>query len=242
MRDPHATEPELSDFPLLQEARAHWAGGRLDAALDAFVRAVDQRPRNVKALLEAARAFGSRHEIARGEELLDRAGALAGDDPRVAPVIAQSYRLIFRPRRAIEALERLRASPRGLEAGMMAELATLYEQTDEVEKAHAAIAECVDRARGHDEPRVVLARIERRRGNHAEAERILLDITSRRGHAVLHAQAWGELCQLRDRQGDYDGAVAAIERAKGLLRAMPEARRLSQQALVNNEVLRRLYE
>jgi tetratricopeptide (TPR) repeat protein len=242
MPESHPADPDLSDFPLLQEARAHWSGGRLDAALDAFGRAVDQRPRNVKGLLEAARAFGSRHEIARAEELLDRAHALAGHDARVAPVIAQSYRMVFRPRRAVEALERLRATPRGLEPGMLAQLATLYEQSDQVGAAHAAIAECVDRAPGHDEPRVVLARIERRRGNYTEAERILLDITSRAVHPVLHVQAWGELCQLRDWQGDYDGAVAAIERAKALLRAMPEARRLSQQALVNNEVLRQLYE
>lgn len=233
--------PQLSDLPLLREARAHWAAGRLDAAIELFLRAVDQHPRNVKALLEAGRALGGRHEIARAEALLSRADDLAGGDPRVAPVIAQSYRLIFRPHRAIAAFERLRALPAGLPPNMLADLATLYEQTDQVEKAHAAISECVDRAPGHDEPRLVLARIERRRGEHAAAERILLDITSRVGHPALMVQAWGELCQLRDRQGDYDGAVAAIERAKSLLRTMPEAERLSKQALVNNEVLRRIY-
>lgn len=237
-----ATSPvDLSDLPLLRDARTHWSAGRLDPAIELFLRAVDQNPRNVKALLEAARALGGRHEIGRAEELLGRADHLAGGDPRVAPVIAQSYRLIFRPHRAIAAFERLLTLPAGLAPNMLADLATLYEQTDQVDKAYAAIRECVERATGHDEPRLVLARIERRRGDHAAAERILLDITSRGGNPALLVQAWGELSQLRDRQGDYDGAVAAIERAKSLLRALPDAERLSKQALVNNEVLGRIY-
>jgi tetratricopeptide (TPR) repeat protein len=241
MPPPDQPPPDLSDLPVLAEARAHWAAGRLVAAADLFRRAVENHPRNVKALLEAARALGQRHEIARAEELLARAESIAGGDARVAPVIAQSYKLIYRPRRAIEAFERLRGSAVGLPPNMLAELATLYEQVGDVEKAFAAISECVERAPGHDEPRLVLARVQRRRGKAADAEKTLLDITSRPNHPMLHVQAWGELCQLRDRQGDYDGAVAAIERAKVILRATPEAQRLSQQALVHNEVLRRLY-
>ena len=242
MRQPEQTAAELSDVPLLREARALWERGKLDAALDAFRRVVDQHPRNVKALLEAARAFGGRHEIAAAERLLDLAESLAGDDPRVAPVIAQSYKLIFRPHRATAALERLRSRPGvGLAPDMLAELATLYEQVGRVDDAYGAITECVERAPGQDEPRLVLARLERRRGNTAAADRILLDITSRAGHPILHVRAWGELCQLRDGEGDYDGAVAAIERAKTILRAMPEAVAHSKRALVNNEVLRQLY-
>lgn len=238
-----APAPDLSDFPRLAEARAHWAGSRLDAALAAFDRALRERPDNVKALLEAARAFGMRHEIARAEELLGRAERLGGNDPRVAPVIAQTYKLVFRPPRAIELFERLRAGPGGLAPNMLAELATLYEQTDQVEAAHGAISECVVRAPGHPEPLLVLARVERRRGNPSAAEKILLDLTARAGsHPLLLVQAWGELCQIRDRQEDYAGAVAAIERAKFILREMPEAKRLAQQARVNNAVLGRIYE
>jgi tetratricopeptide (TPR) repeat protein len=239
--DASGKDDSLADFPLLREARAQWDRGQLDAALDTFNRAVAKRPGNVKALLEAARALGQRHEVARAEQLLLRAEALAGDDARVAPVLAQSYRFVHRPHRAVAAFERLRGAPGGLPPNMLAELATLYEQLGEVDKAHAAIAECVDRSPGHDEPLVVLARVERRRGNPDAAERLLLGVTSRRAHPMLHVQAWGELCQLRDRRGDYDGAVAAIEQAKSILRATPEAQRLSRQALANNEVLRQLY-
>ena len=170
---------ELTDFPLLREARGHWDAGRLDAALGLFSRALDREPRNVKALLEAARAYGARHEVARAEELIARAEALAGDDPRVATAVAQSYRFAHRPARAVAALERLRALPAGLAPNMLAELATLYEQAGELEKAYEAIAACVDRAAGHDEPRLVLARIQRQRGELAEAERVLLDVASR---------------------------------------------------------------
>jgi tetratricopeptide (TPR) repeat protein len=236
-----ATPPELSDFPLLRDARALWDAAKLDAALEAFERAVAAQPQNVKAVLEAARAFGVRHELGRAEALIRRAEELGGSDARVAPVVAQSYKLLYRPRRAIEALERLRKQPGGLAPNMLAELATLYEQTGQADLAHAAISECVERALGHDEPRLVLARVLRARGDGAASESILNDITSKAGHPMLLVQAWGELCQLRDRQGDYDGAVAAIEKAKTILRQVPEAQRLSKQALVNNEVLRQLY-
>jgi hypothetical protein len=242
MTDAGERAPELADYPLLREARSLWDGGRLDEALDAFRRAVDREPRNVKALLEAARALGGRYEVAEAERLLDRADALAGDDPRVGPVIAQSYKFLYRPSRAIAALERLRSSPGGLAPDMLAELAALYEQTGRVREAREAIGECVGRAPGRPEPRLVLARVERRLGNAAEAEAILAGLTAGGGPPMLHVRAWAEWCELRDRQGDYDGAVAAIERAKALLRATPEAVRLSQRALAHNEVLRRLYE
>ena len=49
---------QLSDFGTLQKARALWAKHDLDSALDAFDMAIRERPGSLRALLEAARAFG----------------------------------------------------------------------------------------------------------------------------------------------------------------------------------------
>jgi tetratricopeptide (TPR) repeat protein len=199
----HAGEspPDLADFPLLREARSLWDGGRLEEALGAFRRAVDREPRNVKALLEAARALGARYEVAEAERLLDRADALAGDDPRVGAVYALSYRFLHRPGRGVEALEPLRSRPGGLAPDVLAELATLYEQAGRVREARDAIGECIDRAPGHPEPRLVLARLERRLGHTADAESILSELTGGGGPPALGGRAGGVWCELRDRGG-----------------------------------------
>ena len=234
-------QPEFDDFPLLAGARRAWDAHRLDDALATFTDAVESRPRNVKALLEGARAFGLRFEIARAEEWLDRAQRLAGADPRVTSLVAQTYRLIHRPQRALELLERLNRDG-GLAPDMLAELAMLYEQTNQVDRAVQLIRECIAQAPQAPEPRLVLARLLRRAGSATDAEAVLHDLARRPdAHPMLLVQVWGELCQLRDRQGDYDGAVAAIETAKGILRPMPEARRLARHALANNDVLGQLY-
>jgi tetratricopeptide (TPR) repeat protein len=233
--------PEVDDFPQLAAARQLWEARRLDDALAQFAVAVDTRPRNVKALLEGARAFGQRHEIARAEEWLDRVGQLAGDDPRVAPVVAQTYRHIYRPHRAMEIFQRLHRAG-GLAPNMLGELALLYEQTNQIAQAEDLMREVVAAAPQAPEPRLVLARILRRAGKTEEALTLLNDLTSSSGaHPLLLAQAWGELCQLLDQQQDYDGAVAAIEKSKGILRALPESQRLARQALANNDVLGQLY-
>ena len=66
-QDASPAAPDLSDLPQLAEARGLWDAGRLEEALAAFERVVERHPRHVKALLEAARALGMRHEIARAE-------------------------------------------------------------------------------------------------------------------------------------------------------------------------------
>ena len=234
-------QPEFDDFPLLASARRSWDAHQLDDALNLFMAAVESRPRNVKALLEGARAFGLRYEILRAEEWIDRVARLAGSDPRVTSLVAQTYRLIHRPQRALELLERLHLDGQ-LAPDMLAELAMLYEQTNQVDRGVQLIRECIAQAPQAPEPLLVLARLLRRAGGATEAGTVLHDLANRpEAHPMLLVQVWGELCQLRDRQGDYDGAVAAIENAKGILRAMPEAQRLARQALANNDVLGQLY-
>lgn len=225
-------DAQLEDFRALAKARAFWGQGRLDDALAAFEHALRERPSNVKALLEAARAFGGRHEIARAEAYLDRARSLAGDDRRVAPLIAQSYARIFRPRRAIELLQDLPDAP----PPVLAELATLYEQMDRLEDALNVIERCISAAPSAAAPRVLKGRILRRLQRGDAAKTALKPFVDHPEPSV-QAEAWTELCYVLEAQGDADGAADAIERAHQVARDLPQTAALAAQGRANNAAL-----
>lgn len=236
------SELDLSDFATLAEGRAHWQAQRTEIALELFERAVAESPRSIRALCEAARAFGMRFEVNKALDYLSRASELGGNDPRVAIVLARTYALIFRPEKAIETYEALRRRVGHLEAAALAELAELYEQVNQTDRALSAITESVARAHNQPEPQLIMARVQRRLKNDVAAERLLIGIVQRNdaGPTVL-AHAWTELGQLRDSQCDFDGAIEAIENAKRILRQLPEATRLLQKALNHNEIFRQIY-
>jgi tetratricopeptide (TPR) repeat protein len=239
MVDPN--QLQTADFALLQQARALWAQRRWDAALEQFAQALQAQPDNVRAMIEFARALGQRYEIGRAEGLLQRATALAGSNPQVAPLIAQSYRLVHRPWQAIEALERLRVAD-ALPAPLLGELAVLYEQTNQLDLALAVINQCVEQVSGQAEPKLVLARIQRLRGELPVAESLLRELLSEPDAApLLRVRVAAELCHLRDETGDYDAAVAAIEQAKQILRDSPQVQELSRRAELLNQTFRQLY-
>ena len=225
-------DAQLEDFPTLAKARSLWDRGRLDAALAAFDAALREQPHNVKALLEAARAFGGRHEIARAETLLDRARAIGGADKRIAPVIAQSYGRIFRPARAIALLEAMDETP----APITAELATLYEQAGRLDDALATIEKCIAAAPSAAPPQAVRGRILRRMGRNERAKAVLRPLT-RSQDALARAETWTELSYLLEAEGDPDAAADAIERAHDIARRSPGAAQLAARARANNAAL-----
>jgi tetratricopeptide (TPR) repeat protein len=230
-----------ADFPLLQRARDLWARGSFDTAVEQYQAAVEAEPDNVRAIVECARALGQRYEIGRAETLLQRAVDLAGADREVAPWIAQSYRLLHRPFQAIAAFESLRGSG-ALPLPLLGELAVLYEQTNQLQKAVEAISECVEGAPGQVEPRLVLARIQRIRGELQVAETLLDDLVRRAdAPAMLRVRAWTEMSHLRDQFGQYDAAIAAIEQAKQILRRGSHTEELARRGAALNEAFRRLY-
>lgn len=232
---------ELDDFAKLADARRLWHGSQREAAVLAYEAACRERPRNLRALLEAARALGQRFHIVRAEELLARAAELGGEDLRVGPQLAQSYAQIYRPHQAIRCYERLQA--RGpLPPPALAHLATICEQVNRVEQANAAIEQCLTAAGDRPEPRLIQARLWRRAGRLDEAAATLAALVER-GDVPPPALAdvWAEWAQVKDRLGDYDGAVDAIEQTKRIVREMPEARELVQKSLINNQVFAEMH-
>ncbi|SEA64600.1 tetratricopeptide repeat-containing sulfotransferase family protein [Rubrimonas cliftonensis] len=227
---------ETADFPELAAARALWSADRRDAALAAFAAAAGARPRNVKALLEAARAHGACFEIARAERLLEQAQAVGGGDPRVATAIAASYGRIFRERRAIALLEAMAPRP----PAARAELAALYERIGRLDAALDEIEAC--RAAAPDAPELLLAlgRVLRRKGDARPAAAALRRALALSSAPPLAAEAWSELSYLHDAAGEFDAAAAAIDRAHAVIRAGPDIARLLAQAAANNRAVERL--
>ena len=66
-----------TDLPALQLARQLWGQSRWDEATASFVRIAAEHPRNLHALVDAARALGDRLQIRRARELVDKLSALA---------------------------------------------------------------------------------------------------------------------------------------------------------------------
>ena len=103
MRNAPRPNPLGDDLLLLHQARKLWMEGKREQSLARFSDAVAQHPLSVRALIEAARVCGQAHEISKAEGYLADAIELAGDSPQQAPLIAQSYRMMHRPEKAIAA-------------------------------------------------------------------------------------------------------------------------------------------
>src|SRR5258705_2204972 len=134
------------DVPELQRARALWQMNRFEEALGLFEMAVRKYPQNLVALVDASRALGARFEITRAEAMLDRLMQLGTRNPKVLHLAGQSYRMIFRPEKAMQCFERVLEVTREIPDAQL-ELAVLYERPHRVAETLAPIGGCL-----HTEP------------------------------------------------------------------------------------------
>jgi tetratricopeptide (TPR) repeat protein len=206
-----------SGIALLQRARSLWQQERYPDALRFFDRAVAQQPNDPVTLADAARAWGARFEIAKAEELLRRLEEIAGDDPAIWLLAGQSYRMIFRPERAMNCLERVIRHD-SVSPDAMLELAMLYERRHRLDEAAGLVERCLGEHPQYDAARIIQARLWRRL-KRADEARPLLDgiIANRQAHWVVRSQAYAELAQLYDVGGDYDRAIETVTRGKRIL-------------------------
>src|ERR1051325_11608691 len=113
------------DVPELQKARTLWQLNRFDEALELFESAVRKYPQNLVALVDASRALGARFEITRAEAILDRLMKIGSSNPELLHLAGQSYRMIFRPDKAIACLQRVVGMTKEIPDAFL-ELAVLY--------------------------------------------------------------------------------------------------------------------
>jgi thioredoxin-like negative regulator of GroEL len=204
--------------PELRQARGLWQLNRFDEAIDSFEKAVRKYPQNLVALVDASRALGARFEITRAEALLDRLAKLAANNPQLMHLAGQSYRMIFRPDKAIQCFERVLRLTRSLSDACL-ELAVLYERRHRVAEALALIEDCLRAEPDYLEAELFKARLLRRMKETAAADTVFRKLAENdEALPLVRAQAWTEIAQKLDREGDYDGAMAAMVKAKELLR------------------------
>lgn len=207
------------DVPELRQARALWQTGRFDDALGLFEAAVRRYPQNLVALVDASRAFGARFEIKKAEEMLDRLAKLGKHNVEVMHLAGQSYRMIFRPEKAIKCFERALAVTRR-NPDTFLELAVLYERRHRLAEALTMIEDCLRAEPSYDEARLFKGRLLRRLKETAAAEALFRKLADdEQAHPLVRAQAWAEIAQTLDKAGDYDGAMRAMTQCKDLVRA-----------------------
>jgi tetratricopeptide (TPR) repeat protein len=200
--------------PRLQAARRFWNEGQQADALVLFDESVRREPDNVQAYIGAARAYADKFDFPRMDHVLAKLLGRAPQHPGVHHYIAETYALLKQPERAIAAYETAAQLP-GAGPPTWMELASLYERAHRLDEAEELIERTV--RSGYDPPLVPLVRgrIQRRQNRPAEAEATLRTLIARiPTDSKWACQAWGELALMKDREGDYDGAVAAIESCK----------------------------
>ena len=218
-RHPLTTIPGLGvDLPELRRARTLWGLNRFDAALELFEDAARQHPQNLVALTDASRALGARFEISRAEAMLDQVMKLGAQRPDILHLAGQSYRMIFRPEKAMECFQRVLAMTRAIPDAYL-ELAILYERRHRIEEAHTLIEDCLRAAPDYLEPQLFKARLLRRMKDEAASDALLRQLSgNEQAHPLVRAQAWAELAQQHDRHQDYEPAMQAMLKCKEILR------------------------
>ena len=234
-RRPPSVIPGLGvDVRELQKARALWQANRYDEALALFEKAVRKYPQNLVALVDASRALGARFEITRAEAMLDRLIKLAAHNPQLMHLAGQSYRMIFRPEKAIQCFERVVAMTKGIPDAAL-ELAVLYERRHRVAEAYSLIEDCLLAEPDYLEAELFKGRLLRRLKDATGAEAIFRKLaSSNEAHPFVRCQAWTEIAQKLDREGDYDGAMAAMLQGKQFLLAEEGPFRKESDALLGH--------
>ncbi len=228
---PHIIPGLGVDVPELRHARALWQANQFDDALLLFEAAVRKYPQNLVALVDASRALGARFEIGKAEPLLDRLSKLGAHNPELMHLAGQSYRMIFRPEKAMRCFQRALSVTKQLPDAQL-ELAVLYERRHRVAEALALIEDCLRGDPEYLEAELFKGRLLRRLKETANAEEVFRALAqNEQAHPLVRAQAWNEIAQKLDHDGDYDGAMLAQLNCKEILRSSEGALLQESEAL-----------
>lgn len=205
------------DVPELKRARALWQLNRFDEALELFEAAVRKYPQNLVALVDASRALGARFEITRAEAILDRLMKAAKNNPKLLHLAGQSYRMIFRPDKAIACFQRVLAMTKDIPDAQL-ELAVLYERRHKLSEAYSLIEGCLRADPDYLEAEFFRAGLLRRLKDEPAADAALRKLAENSdADPQVRAQAFAAIAHILDRKGDYDGSMSAMLECKKIL-------------------------
>ena len=222
------------DLPELRRARALWGMNRTEEALGLFEQTVKTHPQNLVALVDASRALGARFEIQRAELMLDRLMKVGLQRPDILHLAGQSYRMIYRPDKAIDCFRRVLAMTKEIPDACL-ELAILYERRHRVSEAYSLIEDCLRAAPDYLEACLFKGRLLRRLKEESTAQSLFRELAGNpHAHPELRAQAWAEIAQAHDRQQEYDLAMSAMLECKTILRQREGALREQAEAAMSH--------
>jgi tetratricopeptide (TPR) repeat protein len=198
----------------LQIALRSWSSGQQSDALVLFASAVREEPNNVRAYVMLARAYAEQFQFELMEQTLERLVRRAPRHPGVHHCAGELYGALKLPDRAVTNYVKAARLP-GAGPPTWMELASLHERAHRLDEAEELIERTV-RA-GFNLPIVALVRgrIQHRQNRPEQAEatfRGLIDRVPK--DSDVASQAWGELALMKDEQGDFAGALDAIEQSK----------------------------
>jgi tetratricopeptide (TPR) repeat protein len=220
-RRPAPREAALVDMASqrIQAARSLWNTGQHADALNLFAEAVRREPNNVQTYVMAARAHAEAFKFEQMDRIHEQLIHRAPRHPGVFHYIGETYAMLRLPERALAAFQRAAHLP-GAGPPTWMELASLYERSHRLDDAE----EWIDRTvrAGYDLPMVALVRgrIQRRQKRPDQAEATFRALIAKLQVASeIECQAWSEIALLKDQQGDYEGALAAVENCKQIQRS-----------------------
>ena len=179
-----------------------------------FQEAIRAEPNNVQSYIVPARAYAEKFDFARMDETLDRLVRRAPRHPGVHHYIGETYAMLKLPDRALAAYEKAANLP-GAGPPTWMELALLYERAHRLDEAEELIERAVRTGYSLGLVWLVRGRIQRRLKRPDQAEAIFRDLIARSSSDSPTAwEAWSEIALMRDFEGDYAGAVAAIKQCK----------------------------
>ncbi len=200
--------------PRLLAAHRLWNSGQHADALSLFAECIRQESNNMRTYVATARAHAEEFDFSSMERVHDMLLRLTPRDLRAHHYIGETYALLKLLDRAIASYQQAAELPAAGPPTWL-ELARLYERAHRLDEAEELIDRTV-RA-GFELPLVALVRgrIQRRQKRLDEAEATFHALIQRiSDDSELACQAWGELAQIKDSAGDWEGAIHAIEHCK----------------------------
>ena len=207
----------------LQIAQRSWSTGQRSDALALFRGSGSRGAEQCAGYIMLARAYAELFDFDRMEQTLDKLVRRAPRHPGVHHYVGELYANLRLPDRAVASFARAARLP-GAGPPTWMELASLYERAHRLDEAEELIERTV-RA-GFDLPIVALVRgrIQQRQNRPEQAEATFRALIERVPEdSDWSCQAWSELALMKDRQGDFDGAVDAMEQCKRTQRAHEDA-------------------
>ena len=216
----------------LQAAAESWGRREYQQYFEIMERASRLDPANHRILLDLGLAYGMRYDYPAAERSLEKAIRVAPQKAAALVMAGTHCRNFSHFKMAKHYFERA-IQESGASADTYVKLAEIYERFRLLDEASKQVDRALQLDGGCVLAWLVRARLDRLAGRLDEAERMLRKLLAQTdpGSWSTRIRGWYELGAVLDRQGRYDEAMAALLKAKELLRPSAEQYIAAQQSV-----------